>query len=119
VLDLQALLRWAVQRQGSAEGGFNGRTNKLVDGCYSFWQGGVFPLLQQLLQTGASSSSSGGGGGGRGGSSSSDLVRSSMGSAAICWPAGLNSPCQQHVDSNMCAGQPNCAAQSLPRSHAS
>jgi hypothetical protein len=31
------------------EGGFNGRTNKLVDGCYSFWQGGVFPILQELL----------------------------------------------------------------------
>jgi hypothetical protein len=27
------------------EGGFNGRTNKLVDGCYSFWQGAVLPLL--------------------------------------------------------------------------
>lgn len=25
-----------------------GRTNKLVDGCYSFWQGGLFALLQQL-----------------------------------------------------------------------
>ena len=25
-----------------------GRTNKLVDGCYSFWQGGIFPLLQRL-----------------------------------------------------------------------
>jgi len=32
------------------EGGFNGRTNKLVDGCYSFWQGGVFPILQQVMQ---------------------------------------------------------------------
>jgi protein farnesyltransferase subunit beta len=32
------------------EGGFNGRTNKLVDGCYSFWQGGLFPLLQRLPQ---------------------------------------------------------------------
>lgn len=30
------------------EGGFNGRTNKLVDGCYSFWQGGLFPLLQRV-----------------------------------------------------------------------
>ena len=40
--------RWAAQRQGSVEGGFNGRTNKLVDGCYSFWQGGLFPLLQRL-----------------------------------------------------------------------
>ena len=30
------------------EGGFRGRTNKLVDGCYSFWQGGLFPLLHSL-----------------------------------------------------------------------
>ena len=34
--------------QGAMEGGFMGRTNKLVDGCYSFWQGGLFPLLQRL-----------------------------------------------------------------------
>ena len=27
------------------EGGFQGRSNKLVDGCYSFWQGGMFPLV--------------------------------------------------------------------------
>ena len=26
-----------------------GRTNKLVDGCYSFWQGGIFPLLRMLM----------------------------------------------------------------------
>lgn len=65
---------WVVFRQG-VEGGFQGRTNKLVDGCYSFWQviiehksvglyififsynktntwellkGGVFPLIQRL-----------------------------------------------------------------------
>lgn len=25
-----------------------GRTNKLVDGCYSYWQGALLPLLQQL-----------------------------------------------------------------------
>jgi len=35
--------------QGAVEGGFMGRTNKLVDGCYSFWQGGIFPLLQKLM----------------------------------------------------------------------
>ena len=34
--------------QGEVEGGFMGRTNKLVDGCYSFWQGGLFPLLRML-----------------------------------------------------------------------
>ena len=27
------------------EGGFNGRTNKLVDSCYSFWQGSIFNLI--------------------------------------------------------------------------
>ena len=27
------------------EGGFNGRTNKLVDSCYSFWTGAIFNLL--------------------------------------------------------------------------
>jgi prenyltransferase beta subunit len=47
-VDLPRLLHWACSRQGWAEGGFNGRTNKLVDGCYSFWQGGLFALLQQL-----------------------------------------------------------------------
>lgn len=30
------------------EGGFQGRTNKLVDGCYSFWDAGIVPLLSQL-----------------------------------------------------------------------
>lgn len=29
-------------------GGFKGRTNKLVDGCYSWWVGGAFPLLHSL-----------------------------------------------------------------------
>jgi hypothetical protein len=33
----------------SFEGGFQGRTNKLVDSCYSFWQGGIFPLIDMAL----------------------------------------------------------------------
>lgn len=37
-----------MQRQGMVEGGFNGRTNKLVDGCYSFWQGALFAIMQRL-----------------------------------------------------------------------
>ncbi|GFR42714.1 hypothetical protein Agub_g3638 [Astrephomene gubernaculifera] len=49
-LDMPRLLGWLVHRQGAVEGGFNGRTNKLVDGCYSFWQGALFPLLAQLPQ---------------------------------------------------------------------
>ncbi|XP_022879312.1 protein farnesyltransferase subunit beta isoform X2 [Olea europaea var. sylvestris] len=46
-LDLPALINWVVFRQG-IECGFQGRTNKLVDGCYSFWQGGVAALIQRL-----------------------------------------------------------------------
>ena len=48
--NVDRLLRWAANRQMRLEGGFQGRTNKLVDGCYSFWQGGIFPLLHKLLQ---------------------------------------------------------------------
>ena len=31
------------------EGGFQGRTNKLVDGCYSFWVGACIPIAQAVL----------------------------------------------------------------------
>lgn len=47
--DIDALLRWCVNRQMSLEGGFQGRTNKLVDGCYSFWQGAAFPIISAIL----------------------------------------------------------------------
>ncbi|KAF5195789.1 farnesyltransferase subunit beta [Thalictrum thalictroides] len=46
-LDLPSLIDWVVFRQG-IECGFQGRANKLVDGCYSFWQGCVFALIQRL-----------------------------------------------------------------------
>merc|ERR1719229_2189463 len=49
-LDLHAFLRWAAQRQMGLEGGFQGRTNKLVDSCYSFWQGAIFPLLHEAFR---------------------------------------------------------------------
>lgn len=39
------MLNWLVNRQMSKEGGFQGRTNKLVDNCYSFWIGASFRLL--------------------------------------------------------------------------
>ncbi|RRT82644.1 hypothetical protein B296_00002901 [Ensete ventricosum] len=47
-LDLPSLVDWVASRQG-VECGFQGRVNKLVDGCYSFWQGGVLALAQRLL----------------------------------------------------------------------
>jgi len=42
VLDVNALIGWLARRQMVYEGGFCGRSNKLVDGCYSFWQGGQY-----------------------------------------------------------------------------
>lgn len=49
MLDLKTLLRWVASRQMRFEGGFQGRCNKLVDGCYSFWQAGLLPLLHRAL----------------------------------------------------------------------
>ncbi|KAA0066155.1 protein farnesyltransferase subunit beta-like [Cucumis melo var. makuwa] len=47
-LDLRSLLDRVVFRQAGLECGFQGRTNKLVDGCYSFWHGGVCSPLKRL-----------------------------------------------------------------------
>ncbi|KAG8077833.1 hypothetical protein GUJ93_ZPchr0007g4409 [Zizania palustris] len=47
-LDLPSLTGWVAFRQG-VECGFQGRTNKLVDGCYSFWQGAAVALIQKLI----------------------------------------------------------------------
>ncbi|CAG4954007.1 unnamed protein product [Parnassius apollo] len=47
--DVDALHRWCVNRQMRVEGGFQGRTNKLVDGCYSFWQGAIFPIISAIF----------------------------------------------------------------------
>lgn len=45
-LNIPRLEAWLVQRQGGIEGGFNGRTNKLTDSCYSYWQGAAVALLR-------------------------------------------------------------------------
>ncbi|KAJ7034695.1 terpenoid cyclases/protein prenyltransferase alpha-alpha toroid [Mycena alexandri] len=49
-INKNSLLRWLVQMQGAPVelGGFKGRTNKLVDGCYSWWVGGGFALLESI-----------------------------------------------------------------------
>ncbi|KAF9002448.1 terpenoid cyclases/protein prenyltransferase alpha-alpha toroid [Cyathus striatus] len=49
-LRLKPLLRWLTSMQctRASLGGFRGRTNKLVDGCYSWWCGGSFALLEAL-----------------------------------------------------------------------
>lgn len=48
--DTKSLLRWVANKQMPYEGGFQGRTNKLVDGCYSFWQAGIFPMISEVLE---------------------------------------------------------------------
>ncbi|KAF2716991.1 terpenoid cyclases/Protein prenyltransferase [Polychaeton citri CBS 116435] len=48
-LDTQALARCLASLQTTPEGGFAGRTNKLVDACYSHWVGGCWALLQAAL----------------------------------------------------------------------
>lgn len=44
-LEVEDIVDWAAMRQCRFEGGFCGRTNKLVDSCYSFWVGALFPIL--------------------------------------------------------------------------
>ena len=48
-LDVSNLMEWLSARQYAPEGGFAGRTNKLVDGCYSHWVGGCWPLLHEAI----------------------------------------------------------------------
>ena len=54
-VDFKRLAHWAAMRQMKIEGGFQGRTNKLVDSCYSFWVGALFPLLSAQLSKDPSS----------------------------------------------------------------
>lgn len=64
-LDLPRLVHWLVHKQDGLSGGFQGRTDKLVDGCYSWWQGASFSILQEhfavyLAQTRVPTSFAGG-----------------------------------------------------------
>ncbi|KAF2642577.1 CaaX farnesyltransferase beta subunit Ram1 [Massarina eburnea CBS 473.64] len=45
-LNIDTLIHWLAARQCSPEGGYNGRTNKLVDGCYSHWVGGCWSIVE-------------------------------------------------------------------------
>ncbi|KAH9809845.1 terpenoid cyclases/protein prenyltransferase alpha-alpha toroid [Melampsora americana] len=51
-LDYQACLRWLALMQALPieGGGFRGRTNKLVDGCYSWWCGGLIQVIEALIE---------------------------------------------------------------------
>jgi len=77
-LDVPRLIAWLSSRQYAPEGGFSGRTNKMVDGCYSHWVGGCFPLIEACLNSTATSS----GGGASGGASSGGSVAADEPAAA-------------------------------------
>ena len=47
-INYEKLGEWLANRQFAAYGGFNGRINKLVDSCYSFWVGACFELVDIL-----------------------------------------------------------------------
>ncbi|KXL45271.1 hypothetical protein M433DRAFT_151129 [Acidomyces richmondensis BFW] len=48
-LNLPALVSHLASMQTQPEGGFAGRTNKLVDACYSHWVGGCWALIEAAL----------------------------------------------------------------------
>ncbi|TKA22952.1 hypothetical protein B0A50_07694 [Salinomyces thailandicus] len=50
-LNIEALIHWLASMQTTPEGGFAGRTNKLVDACYSHWVGGCWSLLQAATKS--------------------------------------------------------------------
>lgn len=37
-----------MQASAADGGGFKGRTNKLVDGCYGWWVGGSLTVLEEM-----------------------------------------------------------------------
>ena len=51
-IDLDAQEHWLMRRQMQIEGGFQGRTNKLVDACYSFWQGASASIVSIMRAKG-------------------------------------------------------------------
>lgn len=47
-INLKNLTHWLMNKQSNIEGAFMGRTNKLVDSCYSFWMGSIFFLIYEI-----------------------------------------------------------------------
>ncbi|XBW35093.1 hypothetical protein QEN19_000655 [Hanseniaspora menglaensis] len=46
VINIDCFLQWLSLRQDYINGGLNGRSNKLVDGCYAFWIGACGVILK-------------------------------------------------------------------------
>lgn len=54
-LHIPSLISWLSSQQHAPESGFAGRTNKLVDGCYSHWVGGCWALISEALNPASTS----------------------------------------------------------------
>jgi protein farnesyltransferase subunit beta len=50
MIDVNAAIKWCAMRQMQFSGGFNGRTNKLVDTCYTWWVGAMSRILADHAQ---------------------------------------------------------------------
>lgn len=48
-INMPSLIHWLTHRQMTVEGGFSGRTNKLVDGCYSWWVGAELAIIEAIF----------------------------------------------------------------------
>lgn len=49
IRNFRSLVAWLASCQMGFEGGFHGRQNKLVDSCYSFWQGAGAAIAGNLI----------------------------------------------------------------------
>jgi protein farnesyltransferase subunit beta len=58
IVNLDRLRFWSAMRQHATSGGFDGRTQKLADGCYSYWMASVFAALNLIDASRASASAS-------------------------------------------------------------
>lgn len=48
-INLNSVIRWIAERQMQFSGGFQGRPNKLVDSCYSWWIGSSSRIISEHL----------------------------------------------------------------------
>lgn len=50
-INIPKLLEWLINKQCDLEGGFRGRTGKVVDSCYSHWLGACFSILNKYKKS--------------------------------------------------------------------
>jgi len=48
-ININAHIRWLTSRQMEYSGGFQGRTNKLSDSCYTWWEGSAMRIISDYM----------------------------------------------------------------------